>query len=64
MEDEREEKEKKDEGYFNYKLRGVVVHTGSADCGHYYSFIENKEGSWFEFNDEDVLPFDVDKLTE
>ena len=47
---------------FDYKLRGVVVHTGSADCGHYYSYIEAKEGEWFEFNDEDVYPFDIDKL--
>lgn len=50
--------------YYNYKLRGVVVHTGSADSGHYYSFIENKQGHWFEFNDEDVYPFDIKKLPD
>lgn len=30
-----------------YKLKGVVVHTGSADSGHYYSFIEDSEKNWF-----------------
>ena len=25
--------------YYEYKLTGIVVHTGTADSGHYYSFI-------------------------
>jgi len=29
--------------YFIYKLKSVVVHTGSADSGHYYCFIEDRE---------------------
>jgi ubiquitin C-terminal hydrolase len=41
-----------------------VVHSGSADSGHYYSFIENKDGNWFEFNDEKVSEFDVKSLAE
>ena len=40
------------------------MHTGSADSGHYYSFIDNQKGKWFEFNDEDVFPFDLEKLPD
>ena len=25
--------------YYNFNLRGVVVHKGSSESGHYYSFI-------------------------
>ncbi len=56
-EDEREAKHPPE--YFKYQLRGVVVHTGSADSGHYYSFIDNRKGAWFEFNDEEVLSFNI-----
>ena len=28
--------------YYQYSLRGVLVHTGTADSGHYYSFIKYK----------------------
>ncbi len=31
----------KDDAYYNYNLVGVTVHTGSADSGHYYSFINS-----------------------
>jgi hypothetical protein len=27
------------EGYYKYNLKGIVVHYGTADQGHYYSFI-------------------------
>ena len=28
--------------YYQYVLRGIVVHTGSANGGHYYSFIQER----------------------
>lgn len=38
-----------------YQLRGVVVHSGQADSGHYYSFIrESESGHWLQFNDSNV----------
>ena len=44
-----------------YRLHGVVVHSGTANYGHYYSYIEvNKE--WLEFNDATVRPFDFGRL--
>lgn len=35
----------KGEDYYKYKLCGVVVHTGSADAGHYYSYINTNRKS-------------------
>lgn len=50
--------------YYEYELVGVLVHTGSADMGHYYSFIKEREAldgtadrKWFEFNDKLVCGF-------
>ena len=31
------------ESYYKYRLRGVLAHTGTADSGHYYSFIHDRE---------------------
>ncbi|VEL15921.1 unnamed protein product [Protopolystoma xenopodis] len=43
-----------------YTLRGVVVHSGSASGGHYYSFIRHfkrETGSyvWYKYDDMDAL---------
>lgn len=52
--------------YYKYTLRGVLVHTGTADSGHYYSLsrVNNNhdEGSWFCFNDSVVSSFDLSTL--
>ena len=48
-----------------YNLAGVVVHTGTADGGHYYSFIRDRystTGSWYLFNDAEVKPFDPSQI--
>ncbi len=60
------EPERADE-YYEYELTGVLVHTGSADRGHYYSFVRERGGSdarWFEFNDTSVRLFDPQHLEE
>ena len=36
--------------YYLYGLRGIVIHAGTAEIGHYYSYIYH-EGTWVEFND-------------
>ena len=28
--------------YYQYKLRGIIIHVGTAESGHYYSFIREK----------------------
>ena len=45
------------DNYFKYQLKGVVVHNGTSETGHYYAFIKDREetkdddGKWYEFND-------------
>ncbi|GMF13335.1 unnamed protein product [Phytophthora lilii] len=51
-----------------YDLVGVVVHSGTSDTGHYYSFIKDRHNAenqrWLEFNDEVVREFDVELMGE
>eukprot|EP01130_Rhizamoeba_saxonica_P015756 TRINITY_DN711_c6_g1_i1.p1 TRINITY_DN711_c6_g1~~TRINITY_DN711_c6_g1_i1.p1 ORF type:complete len:2276 (-),score=421.97 TRINITY_DN711_c6_g1_i1:69-6896(-) len=51
--------------YYEYKLSGVLVHSGNADSGHYYSFIKDRSNygdSWFRFDDSVVNNFNPDDL--
>jgi ubiquitin C-terminal hydrolase len=43
--------------YYKFFLRGIIIHLGTAENGHYYSFIK-QENSWFEFNDTIVRKID------
>ena len=36
------------------KLKGVIVHSGSADTGHYYSIILNEKGTWYKYDDSRI----------
>ncbi|XP_029106559.1 ubiquitin carboxyl-terminal hydrolase 24 isoform X1 [Scleropages formosus] len=51
----------------NYELVGVVVHSGQAHAGHYYSFIKDRRrtsrGRWYKFNDTVVEEFDMNDET-
>ena len=73
-EDVAEKKEKKIE----YRLAGVVVHSGTAFAGHYYSYIRERAPPpgiavdlgdepdvgrrWHAFDDQRVEPYDVSNL--
>merc|ERR1712174_183802 len=49
--------------YYQYELVGIVVHTGSAEAGHYYSYIRDRvSGEWNEFNDSLIKSFDLKYL--
>lgn len=43
-----------------YKLRGVLVHSGQATGGHYFSYIRNDDGKWFKFDDNDVQYYECE----
>ena len=43
---------------FTYRLKGVIVHSGTSEFGHYYSFIRIGE-KWIEFNDTKVSEFNL-----
>lgn len=51
-----------------YDLIGVTVHTGTAEGGHYYSFIQDRDkqsptrNRWFLFNDAEVKLFDKTQI--
>lgn len=50
-----------------FELVGVLVHLGTAEAGHYYSYIKDGAPSdvrWLEFNDVDVTAFDANKIPE
>lgn len=55
-----------------FELVGVLVHSGTAETGHYYSYIrlpcENSQGEnsikWAEFNDTEVTEFDPNQIAE
>ena len=71
-EDEQQDKQDSDEDY-EFKLVGVVCHMGSADAGHYLSYINTQRSGdnkktreewlapdnqkWLEFNDTTVQSF-------
>jgi ubiquitin C-terminal hydrolase len=53
--------------YYKYRLVGVLVHMGSADSGHYYSYIMDRSSQsdnpqWFEFNDTKISKFEMENL--
>lgn len=62
----------RDKEFYEYRLKGVVIHAGSSDSGHYYAFLEgdefidedNNAKKWYEFNDSYVSEFDKDNLPE
>lgn len=61
--------------YYQYELAGVVVHTGTADSGHYYAYLRdnssgsgtsngvtNADATWMEFNDSEISKFVTSRL--
>lgn len=53
-----------EKNYYEYQLKGVVNHMGSAEAGHYYSYIKLYEGKWLEMNDSVVKDFDYRLLEQ
>ena len=57
-----------DHHLFDYELTGILIHSGSANAGHYFSYIKETDqgnknyGKWFEFNDTHVTNFDPKRI--
>lgn len=46
-----------------YVLGGVIIHQGSANFGHYYSYVRNRTtGEWHIFNDSIVETTTIDQI--
>jgi hypothetical protein len=49
---------------FDFELVGVLIHSGTTESGHYYSFIKDRNGSnssqqWYRFDDGNITPFEA-----
>lgn len=50
-----------DEKLYTYHLAGVIIHIGSAEGGHYISYVKQRDtGNWYEYNDTIVTPISLD----
>jgi ubiquitin carboxyl-terminal hydrolase 34 len=60
----KKDKAERDESSDVFELVGVLVHTGTAESGHYYSYVRERPTepaafpSWLEFNDDIVSKWD------
>ena len=64
----------KEDEYYEYTLKGVTVHIGTADGGHYFSYINvnrekeevnnNNNETWLKFNDSRITKFDAKDIPE
>ena len=55
-----------DKENYEYEFIGVIIHSGTAQYGHYYSVILNQEkkneNKWYKFNDTSVSESSYDNL--
>ena len=54
---------------YEYELVGMIIHTGGANSGHYFSYIQERgpeggTGRWMEFNDAYVSTWDPRRMKE
>lgn len=53
-----------------FELVGVIIHSGTAETGHYYSYIRQRpsgrpsEESWVQFNDHEVCKFEPRQMRD
>ena len=64
----------KNDNYYEYELKGINIHMGSADGGHYFSVInikrngkgnileESDKNQWLKFNDSHISIFDINDI--
>lgn len=59
-----EKQEFRPNSYYEYTLKGTVIHHGTSEAGHYYSYIKIAKDQWYEFNDEWIDKFDLADLKD
>lgn len=53
-----------------FELVGILVHAGTTDSGHYYSYVRERpcepenSSQWVEFNDRDVSAFTPERIPD
>lgn len=47
---------------FTYNLISVANHDGSLNGGHYYSYVKNMNGKWYNYNDTNVSEMKKDDI--
>lgn len=48
---------------YMYELSGIIIHSGTAFAGHYYSYAKDRStGEWFCFDDDTVTPWDISNI--
>ena len=62
--DEKDIIYKKKEDYYKYNLRGIIIHNGGSNGGHYTNIIKGDGDKWYKFNDSKVKQFDIKKIEE
>lgn len=51
------------EDYYEFELAGVLLHSGTADSGHYTSIVKDRTTQeWFKFDDRYVEKYNLDNL--
>lgn len=60
---ERNLRKSMEKGPYVYELFSIMVHSGSANGGHYYAYIKSfKDGHWYCFNDAQVTRITYDDI--
>ncbi|GBM25505.1 Ubiquitin carboxyl-terminal hydrolase 47 [Araneus ventricosus] len=60
---EKNLKKSMEKGPYVYELFSIMVHSGSANGGHYYAYIKSfKDGEWYCFNDAQVTRITYDDI--
>jgi ubiquitin carboxyl-terminal hydrolase 47 len=55
IEFDKEVKKSFENGDYVYELYSIVIHSGTANGGHYYAYIKSfEDGNWYCFNDSEV----------
>lgn len=47
---------------YAYRLKGIIIHYGFSEAGHYTSYVRTDQTNWSYFDDEKIYDFNVSDL--